>query len=273
MGVGGVLPRDNARAHAWQLRLRWVMIVFALATLPALLIDEYSVDPTLRLVGRGLDLLVFVAFSSELLWMLRVVTHKSAYLTRNWLDLLIIAAAAVSLAGFDTGWIALARLARLAMVGLLLARFLASLRALFSPDALPRVFAFATASVLLGGAGFYWLEPTIDSYADGLWLAFVTGATVGYGDLMPTTAGARLWAVVMVLLGFAMLSVLTASLVKIFLGEDEAKLRHEMHQDIRMLRDEVRALREEIEAGHPQAGVGSGAGVRGKDPAGPDGAS
>ncbi len=39
---------------------------------------------------------------------------------------------------------------------------------------------------LLAGAGFWWLEPTIQSYWDGLWLAFTTGATVGYGDFVPT---------------------------------------------------------------------------------------
>jgi voltage-gated potassium channel len=247
-GIGGVAPHDNPQAYRWERRLHWVMIVVALAALPSVLIDEFAVDPALRGLGRALDLLIFAAFATELAWMLRTVTHKRRYLLRNWLDVLIIVAAAVSVTGYDTEWVALARLARLALVGLMLARFLGSLRTLFTPDALPAVLGVAAVCLLIGGAGFYWLEPTVHSYADGLWLAFVTGATVGYGDMVPTSSAARVWAVVMVLLGFAVLSMLTATLVTMFLGEDEAKLRRELHHDIRTLRDEVRTLRAEIAA-------------------------
>lgn len=260
-GVAGVPAHDEARAYSWERRLHHVMIAVALAALPAVLIDEFAVDPVLRWIGRALDLSILFAFVLEMAWMLHVVRQRLRYLMRNWLDLLIIAAAAVSLVGYDTGWLVLARFARVAMVAMILARVLGSLRSLYSPDALPLVLAFATVSVLVGGAGFFWLEPTVHSYADGLWLAFVTGATVGYGDLVPTTPGARLWAVVMVLLGFALLSLLTATLVTVFVGEDEARLRREMHHDIRMLRDEVRALREQLQscARLPDEAAGAGA--------------
>jgi voltage-gated potassium channel len=197
----------------------------------------------LRRVGRALDLLILVAFVAEFAWMLHLVRRRWHYVAFNWLDLLIIIASVASLAGHDTEWVALGRLARVTMVGLMLVRFLGSLRTLYSPDALPFLFGVAVVTLLLGGAGFYLLEPTVHSYADGLWLAFVTGATVGFGDLVPTTTASRLWAALMVVSGFAMLSLLTATMVTLFLGEDEAKLRREMHNDIRMLRDEVRALR------------------------------
>ncbi len=260
-GVAGVPPHDEARAYSWERRLHHVMIAVALAALPAVLIDEFAVDPVLRWIGRALDLSILFAFVLEMAWMLHVVRQRLRYLMRNWLDLLIIAAAAVSLVGYDTGWLVLARFARVAMVAMMLARVLGSLRSLYSPDALPLVLAFATVLVLVGGAGFFWLEPTVHSYADGLWLAFVTGATVGYGDLVPTTSGARLWAVVMALLGFALLSLLTATLVTVFVGEDEARLRREMHHDIRMLRDEVRALREQLQSPAGVQGEAAGAGT------------
>lgn len=49
-----------------------------------------------------------------------------------------------------------------------------------------------------------------------------------------------------VVIGFGMLSLTTASIAAFFIGEDEAKLRHEMHHDIRELHREVTALRDEI---------------------------
>ena len=41
----------------------------------------------------------------------------------------------------------------------------------------------------LCGVGFWWLEPRVLSCGDGLWLAFTTAATVGYGDIVPSTGG------------------------------------------------------------------------------------
>ncbi len=111
------------------------------------------------------------------------------------------------------------------------------------------------------GAGFYWLDPSIHSYAEGLWLAFVTAATVGYGDVVPTTPASRVLAVIIVVIGLALLSVVTASVAAFFIGEDEKLLRREMHNDIRHLRDEVArligeeevALRREMHARHQAA--------------------
>ncbi|HZP86469.1 MAG TPA: ion channel, partial [Burkholderiales bacterium] len=99
-----------------------------------------------------------------------------------------------------------------------------------------------------------WLDPSIHSYSEGLWLAFVTAATVGYGDVVPTTPAARVLAVIIVVIGVALLSMVTASVAAFFIGEDEKLLRKEMHQDIRRLREEVaqmigeeeRALRHEV---------------------------
>ena len=115
--------------------------------------------------------------------------------------------------------------------------------------------------MLLGGLGFWLLEPGVHTIADGLWLAFTTAATVGYGDLVPSTHGSRVFAVIVVLLGLAVLSLATASLAAIFVEKDieegeELQIEHELMREIRHLRDEVRSMREEIQ--------------RGKNPATPD---
>jgi hypothetical protein len=43
-----------------------------------------------------------------------------------------------------------------------------------------------------------------------------------------------------------MLSVVTASIAAFFIGEDERKMRGELHHDIRELREEVQKLRAEL---------------------------
>ncbi len=256
IGLGGVPPEDNLRAHAWEHRLHWGMIGVALLSIPALALQEATQDPSLRAAGRALDWIVFLAFSAEFAWMLRLTSHRVAYVVRNWLDIVIIMSAAANLFGFESEWVAIARLLRLALVGLLMARVLGSLRNIFTPSGIPFIMGLAAISLALSGAGFYWLEPTVHSYADGVWLAFVTGATIGYGDFVPTTTASRLFAGLMVLLGFTLFSLVTASIAAFFVGEDEKLLRREMHQDIRKLRDEIaqligdeeRALRREMHA-------------------------
>lgn len=97
----------------------------------------------------------------------------------------------------------------------------------------------------LGGFGFWLIDPSVASLSDGLWLAFTTAATVGYGDLVPTTHLSRAFSVLVVLLGLAVLSLVTASLAAIFV-EDEVEVDSSEHQD--ELLAELRALRAEIQS-------------------------
>lgn len=105
--------------------------------------------------------------------------------------------------------------------------------------------------LLLGGLGFWLLDPNVKTMADGLWLAFTTAATVGYGDMVPSTHASRGFAVIVVMLGLAVLSLTTSSLSAIFVEKDveEAEVRpieRELMHEIKRLREEIHALRQEV---------------------------
>jgi voltage-gated potassium channel len=101
--------------------------------------------------------------------------------------------------------------------------------------------------LLLGGLGFWWLEPGIHSFQDGLWLAFTTAATVGYGDLVPQTHIGRAFSVLVVLLGLAVLSLVTASLAALFVEQEVEQEDRQIEQD---LMRELHALRRQVDALH-----------------------
>ena len=61
------------------------------------------------------------------------------------------------------------------------------------------------------------------SIGSGLWWAVQTVTTVGYGDDVPTNLTGRLVAVLVMLLGIAFLTVITASITSTFVG----RARHE----------------------------------------------
>jgi voltage-gated potassium channel len=98
----------------------------------------------------------------------------------------------------------------------------------------------------LGGVGFWLLEPRVMSLGDGLWLAFTTAATVGYGDIVPSTHASRTFSVIVVLLGLAVLSLVTASLAAMFVETEERQIEHDLMREIAALRAEVRSLHAEL---------------------------
>jgi voltage-gated potassium channel Kch len=80
------------------------------------------------------------------------------------------------------------------------------------------VIATAAAAITVG-AGF--LMTLVDgenfpSIGSGLWWAVQTVTTVGYGDDVPTSLTGRLVAVLVMLLGVAFLTVITASITSTF---------------------------------------------------------
>lgn len=104
----------------------------------------------------------------------------------------------------------------------------------------------------LGGLGFWLVEPDVHSFSDGLWLAFTTAATVGYGDLVPTTMLSRGFAVVVVLLGLAVLSLVTASVAVMLVENEERQMEGDLLHELSALRAEVQNLRSEVRALQPR---------------------
>lgn len=106
----------------------------------------------------------------------------------------------------------------------------------------------------IGGLGFWVLEPRAETYSDGLWLAFTTAATVGYGDIVPSTHASRFFAVLVVLMGLAVLSLVTASVAAMLVEVEERAVDSELLREIHALRLEVRHLREEVHAQQTASG-------------------
>ena len=89
-------------------------------------------------------------------------------------------------------------------------------------------------------------QGTIDTFQDGLWWAFVTITTVGYGDYYPVTITGRAVAVGVMLGGIALIGVVTASLASWIVDKVAEKSDEDQaatHQEVLLLTDEVRKLR------------------------------
>lgn len=141
---------------------------------------------------------------------------------------------------------------RLIIAVLMLYRLLKISLPLFTETGLARLMAMGATVLALCGIGFYWLDPEVNSLHDGLWLAFSTAATVGYGDIVPSSTASRIFSVFVVLLGYGLLSLVTASIAAMFVGSQERKVEreilHDMHMQLKEVRHEIAELRQALEA-------------------------
>lgn len=243
LGIAGVGEHERVSARHWARRLEWPMVGVALW-----IVLQWYLEETGALsyaVSRIADWLVWLAFLLETLLLTALVQRKRAYLIGNWLNLLIITA------GFPWFWqfaplIGLLRSVRLVLVLALLLRMSKSARKLLSQHKLGTTLIVAFFTMLLSGIIMSRIDPSIGDAWDGMWWAWVTMATVGYGDVVPHTGTGRLFASLVVLFGVVLISLLTANLAAFFIGSDVEKMEQEEKEADRLLK-EISARLERIE--------------------------
>jgi voltage-gated potassium channel len=122
------------------------------------------------------------------------------------------------------------RLLRLFSIGHMLAQ---RARGGLAGEAAKLVTATSALVIFIGGVAILDVErdatgANITTPADGFWWALTTMTTVGYGDRFPVTSAGRLIAAALMVIGIALLGVLTASIAAWFIREvaqqDEANL-------------------------------------------------
>lgn len=247
------LPSDaTSRAHHWERQLNLPLFLILFLAVPAFYIELAEPGPEVLLLGWWFILSIAIAVAGHLATMLILSGDWREYLRRNWMHLLIVIGATVNLIEVGrpdsvVGWAI-----RITWQGIAFLRLMGFLTVFLRPGSLGGVLLLAVITLAAAGVGFYWLEPSVHSYGEGVWLAFASAATVGYGDYVPTTPASRVFAVFIVLLGYAVLSLVTASIAALFIGEEEKELRREMHRDIKALRQEIAELRQQVNGLQPK---------------------
>lgn len=243
LGIAGVEPHEQPAARLWAKRLEWPMLFVALwIVLQWYLEETQAIEP---LLARVADWLVWLAFLFETVLLSALVKNKHEYLLRNWMNLVII------VGGFPFFWqfaplIGLLRGFRLVLVVMLLARLSKSVRKLLSRHQLGTTLAVAFVTMVLSGVIVSRIDPSIGTVWDGMWWAWVTMATVGYGDVVPHSGAGRLFGSLLILFGVVLLSMLTANLAAFFIGGDVEKMEREEKEADRQLK-EISARLERIE--------------------------
>ncbi|MDH4216093.1 MAG: potassium channel family protein [Gallionella sp.] len=243
LGVAGVEPHETPAARLWAKRLEWPMLLVVLWIPFQWYLEETQAIGAM--LARAADWLIWLAFLGETTLMSVLVRNRREYLLRNWMNLAII------IGGLPAVWqytplIGLMRSLRLVLVVVMLARLSRTIRKLLSRHQLGTTLTLAFVTMVLSGIIISRIEPSIGTVWDGMWWAWVTMATVGYGDVVPHSPAGRLFGSMLILFGVVLLSLLTANLAAFFIGGDVEKMEQEEKEADRHLR-EISARLERIE--------------------------
>lgn len=228
-------------ADATEARWRKPVLAALLATIPAFYIELIEDLPTPLAVaiymGAASLLLVSIALTA------RHTDRPRTYWWQRKADVLLAAGliGAALLPPSNTQDAALA--ARLLVAIFTLWRMVWLARVWLTRGSLGYLLLLSLLVFSLCGVGFWVLEPTVQSLGQGVWLAFTTAATVGYGDMVPHTPAGKIFAVFVVLLGYAVLSLVTAAIASFWVENTERRMERDILRD---LHSEMQALRKEI---------------------------
>lgn len=225
------------------------LLALALALVPLLILPEVlDLSASVRDGLIVADWFIWAVFAVDFTLKLTVAPARLSYIRSHWLELLMVVLPFLRP-------LRAARLLRLGRVAAVLGVNIHLLQDMATRRG-PRFVAAAVLVILVSGATLAFLAErqdqasNIGSFGDALWWAATTMTTVGYGDRYPVTPMGRGVGVLLMLLGIAAVSALTATVSAYLVKEEDGAGLADILAELRALRAEVEALR----ASEPTAG-------------------
>lgn len=86
------------------------------------------------------------------------------------------------------------------------------------------------------------------SVGEGIWWAVVTLATVGYGDVVPTSPWGRVVGSVVIVFGVTFLAFLTATVTSLFVSSEQREEARRVEERREASEEEMKALLRDVSA-------------------------
>lgn len=168
-----------------------------------------------------LDLIIWILFVIDFIVRFTLVEDKKSFFKSNILDLIAILPFNSALRIFRSFKIfkllKLAKVFKVLRFAAVLSRAYKSSSSFFNTNGFKYVVFFSVFVVLSGGVLISYIENR--AISDGIWWAFVTATTVGYGDISPSTDIGRVIASVLMLVGIGLIGSLTSTITSFFMNK------------------------------------------------------
>jgi voltage-gated potassium channel len=246
-GLNGVSHNERPLAIKVGRWFEWPMILLAFWIILEWYIEAQALKPLALTLFT--DWFIWGFFVVETLILTTLVKNKAHFLRSNWGSLVIITA------GFPILWDVFPhagglRALRLLVLFSLLFNISAAARKILGRNHLGTTLMVSFIIVILAGTLMAVIDPNVETPLDGIWWAWVTITTVGYGDIVPGSTAGRLFGSVLILLGIALFSMLTGSFSAFFLAQEEEKISQqelENNRQVILLQERIIRLEAKID--------------------------
>ena len=221
VGLSGVDNNENARARRIGRLFEWPMILIAFWIVFEWYLEARADGPLPYTYIT--DWFLWTFFLLETLVLTAVVDDKARYLRNNWSNLVIV------IAGMPLLWQAFPhagglRALRLLAMFTMLMNMSGSFQKIMGRNHLGPTLMVSFIIIIMAGTLMAVIDPNVQTPMDGIWWAWVTVTTVGYGDIVPGSTAGRLFGSVLILMGIGLFSMMTASFSAFFMQQEEEDL-------------------------------------------------
>jgi voltage-gated potassium channel len=244
IGLAGVDSSENTKARKVATFLEWPMMGVALW----ILIEWYlgAKGMSSALMSHYTNIVVLAAFIFEVTVLTYLVKDKWLYLRTNWMNLLIIFFGIPII--IEGGEMAAAMRGLRVLIALqVFINASSTFRELLARNHLGTTLGVSMIIMFVAGILMAGIDPAIKTPWEGLWWAWVTITTVGYGDLVPVTPEGRLLGALLILVGVGLFAMLTASFSVLFISRSEEKMEEDIEQELRKEETQEKAQLRRIE--------------------------
>ena len=196
------------------------------------------VSVILAIIDMNDRLTSFMSFVDHGIWFIFVADYvirfiisrnKWSFIKSNIFDLIAVLPFNSALRMFRTlkllKLLKLAKLSKTFRMFAVLGRFTHKLERFLNTNGFKYMLLIVAVITLIGGALISAFENI--SFFDGIWWAFVTTTTVGYGDISPDSAGGRIVACVLMLAGIGLVGSLTSTITSYFTHKPQHDISHD----------------------------------------------
>ena len=221
IGLAGVGQNETTKAQKFARFMDGPMLAMAIW-----IIIEWYLEASGKISIKTVtatDWIIWSFFVFETAVMTILVRNKREYLTGNWINLIII------IFGFPVIWSELPsatvlRTLRLIVLFDFLIQVSATARRVLSRNHLGTTLMIGFIIIVMSGFLIAGLDPAFNNPWEGIWWAWVTVTTVGYGDFVPISTEGRLFGAFLILMGIGLFSLLTANFSAFIISKDERKV-------------------------------------------------
>lgn len=196
------------------------------------------------------DLLVCVVLFSDFCFRMYYSDNKKEFIKENWVDL--IAAIPLDffvLRGFRfIRFFKIFKILRLARIGILINRNFKYFFKFLKITYLDKLIALILGIILVSAIILFEVDSSFGTFFNAFWYVIVTITTVGYGDFTPSTVVGKIIGIIIILLGIAFFSIMTAAIASSFIEKFESENLDNDHnyQKLLEIQDELKLTNQKI---------------------------